>query len=155
VHQKPDSSVKFIRPCSEPVGKNPNPRNRSAGATSISSFPLLMEPIVVAVGCGAAGAASDLKINPPRLLRLKKGSGNIAFSKSFKATKSSLQPTKERSEERFPSSYSFCLHRSLASLSSGAMVNQQEVEVGVRTNQRREGKYGDSLCVSLLSKTPH
>jgi hypothetical protein len=59
--------VKFIRPCSEPVGKNP--RNRSAGATSISSFPLLMEPIVVAVGCGAAGAASDLKINPPRLIK--------------------------------------------------------------------------------------
>jgi hypothetical protein len=44
-------------------------RNRSAGATSISSFPLLMEPIVVAVGCGAAGAASDLKINPPRLIK--------------------------------------------------------------------------------------
>jgi hypothetical protein len=28
-----------------------------------------MEPIVVAVGCGAAGAASDLKINPPRLIK--------------------------------------------------------------------------------------
>jgi hypothetical protein len=34
-----------------------------------------MEPIVVAVGCGAAGAASDLKINPPRLI--KKGQSNL------------------------------------------------------------------------------
>jgi hypothetical protein len=30
----------------------------------------------------------------------------------------------------FPSSYSFCLHRCLATLSSGGMVNQQELEVG-------------------------
>src|SRR6185436_13795283 len=90
VHQKPDSSVKFIRPCSEPVGKNPNPRNRSAGATSISSFPLLMEPIVVAVGCGAAGAASDLKINPPRLI--KKGLWEQRYARVLRQRRPSARP---------------------------------------------------------------
>jgi hypothetical protein len=47
----------------------------------------------------------------------------------------------------FPSSYSFCLHRSLASLSSGAMVNQQEVEVGPRPER------GGSLS-SLVTTLP-
>jgi hypothetical protein len=41
-----------------------------------------MEPIVVAVGCGAAGAASDLKINPPRLI--KKGLWEQRYARVFR-----------------------------------------------------------------------
>ena len=56
----------------------------------------------------------------------------------------------------FPSSYSFCLHRCLATLSSGGMVNQQEVEVGgnshpllwSRTDGHKTG-YAKPICFGV------
>ena len=51
--------------------------------------------------------------------------------------------------EPFSSSYSFCLHRSLATLSSGGMLNQQEVEVGATYHRYQREPVTNSVSVLL------